>query len=96
MQPCSLQLGRHIKTIIRSKCRILQTVRKKHPFRTLVELTSKTSIPQLLQQGDTYQTLVEFTAKSQIDKTFWKTNVACSNGIVTCVTPSKEYLLQKF
>ena len=74
----------------RTKCQILQPVRKGHVFHTLVELTFKNSFRQIVRQGHTYQTLVEFKTKNQTDKTFWKTKVACSNGVLKCVTPSKQ------
>ena len=49
-----------VGTIVRSKCQILQAVRKGHAFRTLVV--------QNVRQGDIYQTVAEFITKSQTDK----------------------------
>lgn len=49
-----------VGTIVRSKCQILQAVRKGHAFQTLVV--------QNVRQGHIYQTVAEFIAKSQTDK----------------------------
>ena len=76
------------KMSVRSTCQILETVRKRHAFQILVEILSRS---QTVRQGHTYQTLVEFITKSQTDKALWKTKkISCSNGVVKCVTPSKE------
>ena len=67
--------------IARSTCQILQTVRKRHAFQILVEILSRS---QTVRQGHTF-------TKSQTDKALWKTKrISCSNGVVKCVTPSKE------
>ena len=55
-----------VGTIVRSKCQILQAVRKGHTFQTLVV--------QNVRQGDIYQTVAEFITKSQTDKDVSKKN----------------------
>ena len=63
-------------------------MRKRHAFQILVKILSRS---QTVRQGHTCQTLVEFITKSQTDKALWKTKkISCSNGVVKCVTPSKE------
>ena len=82
-----LSSWRIAKLFALSKCQILQTVRKRHAFHILVEIISRS---QSVRRGHTYPTLVEFITKSQTHKTLWKTKVACSNGVVKCVAPSKD------